>query len=171
MTPPPAAAQRAASVRATRATSPRVPAKRPSLRVLDARPPRRGRLLRALSAALVVGSLLSVVVGHSILAQGQVRLTSAQNQLSSEQAIHRQLLAAAADAENPAQIIAEAKKLNLVTPSSVTQLPAVPLNTPIGQTTTTPTTTTPTTAPSSSTMGSGSTPPTAAAGPSATAGR
>jgi len=133
-------------------------------------------LLRALSAALVVGSLLAVVVGHSILAQGQVRLTSAQNQLSSEQAIHRQLVAAVAEAENPAQIIAEAKKLNLVTPSSVTQLPAVSLNTPIGQTATPPTTTppnttTPTTAPRSSTTGSGGTSPTAAAGPSATAGR
>ena len=160
MTPPPAAAQRAASVRATRAPSPRVQAKRPSLRVLDARQPRRGRLLRFVAASLVVGSLLAVVVGHSILAQGQVRLTSAQAQMSSEQAIHRQLLAAVAEAENPAQIIAEAKKLNLVTPSSITQLPAVPLTTPVGQATTTPTT-----APTSNASS------TAAAGPSATAGR
>jgi cytoskeletal protein RodZ len=147
-------------VRATRAPSPRVQAKRPSLRVLDARQPRRGRLLRFVAASLVVGSLLSVVVGHSILAQGQVRLTSAQTQMSSEQAIHRQLLAAVAEAENPAQIIAEAKKLNLVTPSSITQLPAVPLTTPVGQATTTPTT-----APTSNASS------TAAAGPSATAGR
>lgn len=160
MTPPPAAAQRAASVRATRAPSPRVQAKRPSLRVLDARQPRRGRLLRFVAASLVVGSLLAVVVGHSILAQGQVRLTSAQAQMSSEQAIHRQLLAAVAEAENPAQIIAEAKKLNLVTPSSITQLPAVPLTTPVGQATTAPTT-----APTSTASS------TAAAGPSATAGR
>jgi cytoskeletal protein RodZ len=160
VTPPPAAAQRAASVRATRAPSPRVQAKRPSLRVLDARQPRRGRLLRFVAASLVVGSLLAVVVGHSILAQGQVRLTSAQAQMSSEQAIHRQLLAAVAEAENPAQIIAEAKKLNLVTPSSITQLPAVPLTTPVGQATTAPTT-----APTSTASS------TAAAGPSATAGR
>ena len=76
--------------------------------------------------------------------------------MSSEQAIHRQLLAAVAEAENPAQIIAEAKKLNLVTPSSITQLPAVPLTTPVGQATTAPTSN------ASST---------AAAGPSATAGR
>jgi uncharacterized protein YggE len=147
-------------VRATRAPSPRVQAKRPSLRVLDARQPRRGRLLRFVAASLVVGSLLAVVVGHSILAQGQVRLTSAQAQMSSEQAIHRQLLAAVAEAENPAQIIAEAKKLNLVTPSSITQLPAVPLTTPVGQATTAPTT-----APTSTASS------TAAAGPSATAGR
>jgi hypothetical protein len=140
-------------------------------------------LLRAVSAALVVGSLLAVVVGHSILAQSQVRLTSAQNQVLSEQAIHRQLLATVAEAENPAQIIAEAKKLNLVTPSSVTQLPAVPLTTPIGQATTTPTTTSPTTTSTSPTTrstgtassgttstGSTSTPSTAAE-PSATAGQ
>jgi hypothetical protein len=129
-------------------------------------------LLRAVSAALVVGSLLAVVVGHSILAQSQVRLTSAQNQVLSEQAIHRQLLATVAAAENPAQIIAEAKKLNLVTPSSVTQLPAVPLTTPIGQATTTPTTTPTGTASSgTSSTGSASTHSTAAAGPSATAGQ
>jgi hypothetical protein len=159
VTPPPAAAQRAAAVRATRAPSQRVQPKQPSLRVLDARQPRRGRLLRLLAAALVVGSLLAVVVGHSILAQGQVRLSSAESQMSSEQAIHRQLLAAVAEAENPAQIIAEAKKLNLVTPSSIRQLPAVPLTTPVGQATTTPTT-------AASTASS-----TAAAGSPATAGR
>lgn len=140
MTPPPAAAQRAASVRAP-ATSPRVQARQPSLRVLTARPARRGRLLRMLSASLVVGSLLAVVVGHSMLAQGQVRLTSAQTQMANEQAIHRQLLASVAQAENPAQIIAEAKNLGLVPPANVKQLPAVPLNTPIGQGTTTATTT------------------------------
>jgi hypothetical protein len=160
VTPPPAAAQRAASVRATRAPSPRVPAKRPSLRILEPRPGGRGRLLRLFSAAMVVGSLLTVVVGHSILAQGQVRLTAAQTQMAAEEAIHRQLLAAVAEAENPARIIAEAKKLNLVPPSSVTQLPAVPLTTPIGQAATTPSAA----APSGSTS-------TAAAGQSAAAGR
>src|ERR1700728_4398383 len=100
MTPPPAAAQRTALVRAP-ATSPRVQARRPTLRVLDARPARSGRLLRVLAASLVVGSLLAVVVGHSMLAQGQVRLTSAQTQMTSEQALHRQLLAAVGAAAHP----------------------------------------------------------------------
>jgi hypothetical protein len=158
-------------LRATRATSPRVPAKRPSLRVLDARRPRRGRLLRVLSVSLVAGSLLAVVVGHSMLAQGQVRLTSTQVQMTTEQAVHRQLLAAVAAAEDPAQIIAEAKKLNLVPPSYVKQLPAVPLNTPIGQSVT-PSTATPSTAtPSTTTAASGASPSTAAAAQSAAAGR
>jgi hypothetical protein len=110
---------------------------------------------------LVVGSLLAVVGGHSMLAQGQVRLGGAQTEVSAEQAIHRQLLAAVAKAENPAQIIAEAKKLNLVRPSYVRQLAAVPLNTPIGQAGTTPTS-----APATSGASS-----TAAAGQSAAAGR
>lgn len=87
-----------------------------------------------------------MVVAHSMLAEGQVRLSAAQDQVSAEQAVHRQLLASVAKAENPAQIIAEAQHLNLVTPSSVTQLPAVPLNTPIGQAATTATTTPTTTA-------------------------
>jgi len=117
-----------------------------------------------MSASVVVGSLLAVVIAHSMLAQGQVRLTAAQAQMSAEQAVHRQLLAAVAEAENPAQIVREAKKLNLVPPTYVTQLPAVPLTTPIGQTPTS--TTTPT-----GTSSSSSTATTSTAGPSAAAGR
>jgi cell division protein FtsL len=89
-----------------------------------------------IAVALVVMALLSVVVAHSMLAQGQVGLTAAQSQMAAEEAIHRQLLTKVAEAENPAQIVAEAKKLNLVPPANVKQLPAVPLNVPIGQTTT-----------------------------------
>jgi hypothetical protein len=74
-----------------------------------------------------------------MLAQGQVRLTTAQGDLAVVQSVNRQLLASVAAAENPAQIVAEAKKLNLVPPSSVTQLPAVPLDTPIGSSTSTTT--------------------------------
>ncbi len=88
--------------------------------------------MRGLSACLVAGALLAVVVAHSMLAQGEVRLTKVQNALTTEQALHRQLLASVASAENPAHIVAEAKKLNLVQPGSVTQLPAVPLDTPLG---------------------------------------
>jgi len=77
----------------------------------------------------VAVSLLAVVVAHSVLAQDQVRLTAEQSQVATEQALHRQLLAAVAKAENPATIIAEAKNLNLVQPSSVKQLPAVSLST------------------------------------------
>jgi len=75
-------------------------------------------------------------------------------------------LAAVAAAEDPAQIIAEAKKLNLVPPSYVKQLPAVPLNTPIGQSTTPSTTT-----PSPTTAASGASSSTVAAAQSAAAGR
>ena len=80
---------------------------------------------------VVTAALLAVVVAHSVLAEGQVRLTGEQSQLAAEQAIHRQLLATVAQAEDPSTIVAEAKQLGLVPPSSVTQLPAVPLGTPL----------------------------------------
>lgn len=141
MTPAQAAAQRAASVRTARLPSPRAGAKRPALRVLAPRPRHNGRWLRAAAAVVVVGALLAVVVGHSMLAQGQVRLTTEQSSLATAQAVNRQLLASVATAENPAQIIAEAARLNLVRPSSVTQVPAVPLDTPIASSTSSTSTT------------------------------
>jgi hypothetical protein len=140
VTPPPAAAQRAASVRPDRDAGARSGARRHTLRVLEPRPRRRGRWLRALAGCLLAGSLLAVVVAHSLLAEDQVGLSTAQQEVAAEQAVHRQLLASVAEAENPAQIIAEAKKLNLVPPTSVTQLPAVSLTTPIGASTTSTTT-------------------------------
>jgi hypothetical protein len=165
VTPPPAAAQRAATVRTTRVPDTRVAAKRPALRILDAPARRRGRGLRFLAACVLVGSLLAVVVAHSMLAQSQVRLTAVQDQLTAEQAVHRQLLSSVAAAENPAQIIAEAQHLNLATPGSVIQLPAVPLTTPLGQSTAT---TGPTTTPTASGSGSGAT---TKSGTSASAGK
>jgi len=132
----PSAAASRASERPTGDLASRATPRRPSLRVLDAQPRRRGRALRAVAAVAVVGSLLAVVVAHSMLAEGQVRLTAAQAQVAAEQSVHRQLLASVAKAENPAQIIAEAKKLDLVPPTGVIQLPAVSLSTPVGQTTT-----------------------------------
>jgi predicted alpha/beta hydrolase family esterase len=135
VTPPPAAAPRAASVRSGRERNARSAVKRPALRVLEPRPRRRGRWTRALAAGLVAGSLLAVVVAHSLLAEDEVRLTAAQQQVATEQAVHRQLLASVAAAENPARIIAEAARLNLVTPSSVTQLPSVSLTVPIASST------------------------------------
>lgn len=134
MTPPPAAAPRAASVRPGRERNARPALKRPALRVLEPRR-RRGRWTRALAGGLVAGSLLAVVVAHSLLAEDEVRLTTAQQQVATEQAVHRQLLASVAAAENPARIIAEAARLNLVTPSSVTQLPSVSLTVPIASST------------------------------------
>jgi hypothetical protein len=124
---PPAAA---APARAVRSPAPRSTPRRPSLRVVRPRP-RTGRVLRRLAVAVVTAALLAVVVAHSLLAQGQVRLTGEQSQLAAEQAIHRQLLATVAQAEDPSTIVAEAQRLGLVPPSSVTQLPAVPLTTPL----------------------------------------
>jgi hypothetical protein len=135
----------AAPARAARSSPARSVLRRPSLRVVASRPRRNGRILRLLAVGLVTGALLAVVVAHSMLAEGQVRLTGEQSQLAAEQAVHRQLLATVAQAEDPSTIVAEAKNLGLVPPSSVSQLPAVPLDAPLqpGSTTssTTPTTT------------------------------
>jgi len=125
VTPALAAAPRAAPPRPDRRSAPR----RPALAVLERRPARRGRLLRLLAAVLLCGALLTVVVAHSLLAESQLRLGQLQSRLATEQALHRQLLATVAEAENPARIVAEAKKLGLVEPTTVTQLPAVPLGT------------------------------------------
>jgi hypothetical protein len=144
---PPAAA---APARAARSNPARSVPRRPALRVVQPRSRRNGRILRLLAVAVVTAALLAVVVAHSVLAEGQVRLTTEQSQLAAEQAVHRQLLATVAQAENPSTIVAEAKNLGLVPPASVTQLPAVPLDTPLG-----PGTTTSSTTPTGTNSGSG----------------
>ena len=85
-----------------------------------------------LSLALVGGSLLTVVLGHAMEAQTQVRLSGVQSALSAEQTAHREDVLALAQLEMPSRIAAEAQQqLHLVTPSQVDQLPSVPLTTPL----------------------------------------
>jgi hypothetical protein len=93
-----------------------------------------------------------------MLAQEQIRLTNAQAQLSAEQAVHRQVLAAVAGAETPSRIVAAAEALHMVAPSNVQQLPWVPL-----------TPTAPTTTGARPTVGTGSTPSATSASGSASA--
>ena len=109
-------------------------------------------------------SLLAVVVGHAVLAGGQIRLTQLQARLAAEQVTHRMMELSTAELEAPARVVTKAEQaLHLVQPNQITQLPSVPLNVPIATprmyaapspspttTTTTqpPATTTTTTAPS-----------------------
>jgi hypothetical protein len=110
--------------------------RRPPLRVVEdpARRSRRGRKRAApaiISLALLVGSLLAVVIGHAMLAAGDVRLSAQQAQLVAEEAQHRTMELATAQLQIPARIVAKAEQaLHMVLPSQVTQIPAVPLNTP-----------------------------------------
>ncbi len=90
------------------------------------------RTLTVVSVCLVLGALLAVVVGQALLANGQVRLSALQQQLSLEQSGHRQSELAVAELETPARIVAAAAgQLGMVRPTSVIELPYVSLSTPL----------------------------------------
>ncbi len=92
-----------------------------------------------LSVLMVVGSLLTVVVGQAMLANGQVRMSTIQHELSLEQAANRQNEIAVQELEMPSRIVAAAQDLlHMVHPSTVTELPYVPLTTPLPTPTVTP---------------------------------
>jgi hypothetical protein len=142
------------------------------LRVLGPRTRRirRRRLAGPLALVLVVVSLLAVVTGQAILAQGQVRLSTVQANLAAEQTRHRQEALALAQLETPSRIVQTAEQQGqLVEPTQINQLPWVPLNVAIAspklgvqQVTSTTAAPTTTTAPSKTTS---STTPTTAAQP------
>lgn len=92
----------------------------------------------------MAASLLLVVVGHSELAEGQVRLANVQAQLTAAQITHRQDLASVATLEDPSRIVGKAQKtLHMVSPTQVDQLPHVSLTSPVPPPTVTTTTTSP----------------------------
>ncbi|MGO9458256.1 MAG: hypothetical protein ACLP62_14630 [Acidimicrobiales bacterium] len=135
MTPPPAtAARRAPAERRERPAPTRF--ERPDLRVVGDAPrrgrSRRGRLAPVLAASLVIGSLLLVVAGHAVLAEGQVRLSAVQSALSTAQAANGQDTLSLAALESPARIVAQAKdRLHMVEAGQIVELPYVPLGTPL----------------------------------------
>ena len=83
------------------------------------------------SVCLVLGALLAVVVGQALLANGQVRLSALQHQLSLEQSSHRQSELAVAELETPSRIVAAALGGGMVRPASVVELPYVSLSSPL----------------------------------------
>jgi hypothetical protein len=120
--------------------------RRPPLSVV---PPRRGRslarrALRYLPAAVVVSSLLAVVVGQALLANGQVAMTGVNQQVAQAQTAHRTDELRVAMLETPSLIVGAATKGGMVHPSVITQLPYVPLSTPIATPKVTPAASTPT---------------------------
>jgi hypothetical protein len=126
MTPATVAARRAAAP--VRRADPVAP-----LRVVPvsvSRHPRR-RLLRLCTAGSLVVSLLAVVAGHALLAEDQMRLSTAQAQLTAEQAIHRQAEVALAQKETPSRVASVARARYGMVPSQATQLAHVPLGTPL----------------------------------------
>lgn len=110
--------------------------RRPALEVVERRDRRRSarrrRLLPLLSAAMVSGALIAVVVGHAELAQGQLRLSSVQAALTRAEAAHRSAVVAVGQLENPARVASEAEvQLHMQAPAQVLQLPYVSLSTPL----------------------------------------
>jgi hypothetical protein len=89
-------------------------------------------MLNIMSVSVVVAALLAVVVAQALLANGQVRLSALQHQLSLEQAAHRQSELSVAELETPARIVGAAtSQLHMVRPANVVELPYVSLQTPL----------------------------------------
>jgi type II secretory pathway pseudopilin PulG len=141
------------------------PDRRPPLQVVGDRPRRQGRRrsVAVVSFGMIGASLLSVVVGHALLAQDQVRLSAVQSALSAEQSAHRQAVIAAAKLETPSRIVAKARQQGMAPPAQTNQLPRVPLTTPLATPNVAATTTT-TTPPSAATTSTGTTSAGAASG-------
>jgi hypothetical protein len=96
-------------------------------------------VLNVVSISLVLGSLLAVVVGQALLANGQVRLSALQGQLTLEQSSHRDAELAVSELETPSRIVAAASsELHMVRPAQVIELPYVSLSTPLATPNVTP---------------------------------
>jgi hypothetical protein len=80
---------------------------------------------------MVVASLLAVVVAQALLANGQVRLSSLQHQLSLEQSAHRQAELSVSQLETPPRIVGAATSQGMVHPATVVELPYVSLSVPV----------------------------------------
>ena len=84
-----------------------------------------------LSAGLVIGSLLSVVVADALVTQGQVRLAAEQSAVAIATAVQKAHQVAVAEKAAPPVVVAQAKTQGLIAPNTVVYLPEVPLNVPL----------------------------------------
>ncbi len=119
----------------------RQPSRRPPLHVVPSRRRDgvRSRIVRYLPAIMVVLALLVVVVGQAVLADGQVRMAGLDQQLQAAQARHSAQEERVSKLETPSRIVSDATANGKMTrPSHVTQLPYVPLNTPLATPNVTP---------------------------------
>jgi type II secretory pathway pseudopilin PulG len=84
-----------------------------------------------MSVLLVVGSLLAVVVGDAMITDGQVRLTATQSQVAAAVTAQKAYQVAVAQLAAPPVVVAQAESQGLVAPTTVVDLPQVPLNVPL----------------------------------------
>lgn len=80
---------------------------------------------------LVVGSLLTVVVGDALVTEGQVRLSSEQGQLAAALSTQKSLQVEVAEKSAPPVVVSQAESQGLIAPTTVDYLPQVPLNVPL----------------------------------------
>jgi hypothetical protein len=134
MAPPSTSAARRVASSRVGSDPGRNPSKRPPLQVVPSRRPDRvrSRVVKYLPAIMVVVALLVVVAGQAMLANGQVRMAGLDQQLQAAKASHSEQVERVSKLETPSRIVTDATASgNMIRPSHVTQLPYVPLNTPL----------------------------------------
>jgi hypothetical protein len=87
-------------------------------------------MVTIVSVSMIVAALLAVVVAQALLANGQVRMSTLQHQLSLEQSAHRQAELAVSQLETPSRIVGAALSQGMTHPV-VTELPYVSLSVPL----------------------------------------
>ena len=126
-----------AARRAAAAPQARPGSRRPPLRIHQAEPRRTARrnpshrFYIIVSVAMVVGSLLFVVVGDALVAQGQLRMTALGAKISVEEAKQKAMQTEVAQLAAPNRIVAQGMALGLTAPAEVVYLPQVPLDKPL----------------------------------------
>jgi hypothetical protein len=93
-----------------------------------------------LSCFLVVGSLSAVVVGDTLMAEGQVTLSTTQQEVAVAEATQKSAQVTVAEMAAPPVVVSQAKAQGLVIPTQVIELPQVPLNVPLPNPRTSPVT-------------------------------
>ena len=86
----------------------------------------------------MAGSLLVVVVGDAMVAQGQVRLAGIQTKIAALQTTQKAMQTEVAQLAAPDRVVAQGIALGLTAPAQVIDLPQVPLNVPLPAPKTTP---------------------------------
>jgi len=81
-----------------------------------------------LAVALIAGSLLAVVVGDALVAQGQVRLASIQMKISAAEATQKAMRVEVAQLAAPNRIVVVATANGLTPPAKIIDVPQVPLD-------------------------------------------
>lgn len=133
----PSAGNTAAARRSTARSDPRTAPRRPPLRLFEPAPRHKTGTRRVrrtsvwLSALLVVGSLFAVVAGDTLLAEGQVHLSSVQRELAAATQQQKAAQIAVAERAAPPVVVSQAERQGLVAPSQVVYLPQVPLDVPL----------------------------------------